>query len=209
MDVDQTELTNPSTYGYDLFRRAIVDRDEDAWAEITVRYRRLLISWAGQCSAKLEIAEYGDDIADQAIARAWRALAPAQFDTFPNLAALLGYLRTCVAAVVIDINRSQAAYERVKHRMDLGPVATPEEVVLGKWMRDELWRHVSALAATPQERTVLIESFALNLPPRAIHERHQELFGDIVDVYNAKRNLLNRLQRNREIQRLRQEVLAV
>src|SRR5262247_3994627 len=102
MEVDQRELTDQSNYGYELFRRAIVERDEDAWAEITVRYRRLLISWAGQCSAKLEIAEYGDDIADQAIARAWRALAPAQFATFPNLAALLGYLRACVAAVVID-----------------------------------------------------------------------------------------------------------
>jgi len=206
MNAYQTEVTLQD--GYTLFRRAIVERDEDAWAAIAVRYRRLLIAWAGQCSARVCIAEEGDDIADQAFARAWRALSSAQFATFPNLAALLAYLRTCVAAVVIDLNRSQSAYERARQCVTLNDVATPEEIILDQWLHEELWRCVEAVIATPQERTVLIESFVYDLPPRVIHARHTALFADVAAVYNTKRNLLSRLQRNPMIRELRAELQA-
>jgi DNA-directed RNA polymerase specialized sigma24 family protein len=192
--------------GYELFRRAIVERDEDAWAAIAVRYQRLLIAWAGQCSARVRIAEEGDDIADQAFARAWRALSAAQFAAFPNLAALLAYLRTCVAAVVIDLNRSQTIYERAKQSVVFEDVATPEEIILEQWLNEQLWRCVEAVVATPQERTVLTESFVYDLPPRAIYARHSALFADVSEVYNVKRNLLGRLQRNPMIQELRAEL---
>jgi DNA-directed RNA polymerase specialized sigma24 family protein len=200
MSIHQTEGTLQD--GYTLFRRAIVEHDEDAWAEIVVRYRRLLIGWAGQCSARVRIAEEGDDIADQAFARAWRALSSAQFATFPNLAALLAYLRTCVAAVVIDLNRSQSVYERAQQCVVLDAVATPEEIIIEQWLHEELWRCVESVVATPQERTVLTESFVYDLPPRAIYARHPALFTDVAEVYNVKRNLLGRLQRNPMIQEL-------
>jgi DNA-directed RNA polymerase specialized sigma24 family protein len=204
MNIHQTEITLQD--GYELFRRAIVEGDEDAWADIAVRYRRLLIAWAGQCSARIRIAEEGDDIADQAFARAWRALSSAQFATFPNLAALLAYLRTCVMAVVIDLNRSQSAYERAQHCAALDDVASPEEIMMDQWLREELWRCVEAVVTTQQERTILIESFVYDLPPRTILARHTTLFADVAEVYNAKRNLLGRLQRNRAIQELREEL---
>lgn len=195
--------------GYELFRRAIVERDDDAWAEIAMRYRRLLIAWAGQCSAKVQIAEDGDAIADQALARAWRALSSAEFAAFPNLAALMAYMRACVAAVVIDANRSQVAYERVQQCVRLGDVATPEDLLMAQWAREELWRCAIEVAATPQERAILIDSFVFELPPRAIHARHPRLFASVDDVYAIKRNLLNRLQRSRAIRDLRAEALAV
>jgi DNA-directed RNA polymerase specialized sigma24 family protein len=204
MSVQQADVALQD--GYELFRRAIVERDEDAWAAIIVRYRRLLIAWAGQCSARVRIAEEGDDIADQAVARAWRALSAAQFASFPTLAALLAYLRTCVAAVVIDLNRSQAVYERAKQSVVLDDVATPEEIILEQWQHADLWRCVEAVIATPQERTVLTESFVYDLPPRAIHARHPALFADVTAVYNVKRNLIGRLQRNSLIQELRAEL---
>jgi len=90
----------------------------------------------------------------------------------------------------------------------LNDVATPEEIILDQWLHEELWRCVEAVIATPQERTVLIESFVYDLPPRVIHARHTALFADVAAVYNTKRNLLSRLQRNPMIRELRAELQA-
>src|SRR5215211_5786980 len=98
--------------GYELFRRAIVYRDAEAWAEIHARYRSLLISWANRSGAGQCTAEQAEDLADQALARAWVALTPARFAEFSSLARLLSYLRTCVATTAIDISRAKAAAER-------------------------------------------------------------------------------------------------
>jgi hypothetical protein len=43
--------------GFELFRRAIVERDAQTWAEGAARYRPMLISWATRCSASAMLAE--------------------------------------------------------------------------------------------------------------------------------------------------------
>ena len=37
--MEEHQLEHAGQPGYDLFRRAIVDRDEDAWAESVAQYR--------------------------------------------------------------------------------------------------------------------------------------------------------------------------
>ena len=187
---------------YELFRRAIVERDEDAWATLYERYRSLLISWSRRCGATLLIGEHCDDIADQAFARACMALSPGRFTQFPNLAKLLAYLRSCVVTVVIDCSRAQMARERALQNLEAHALATPEQIVLEEIERGDLWRLSSSLAETREERIVLVESFVLELPPRVIMARHPDLFTKIANVYFAKRNLLARLQRNPELQQL-------
>ena len=187
--------------GYELFRRAILLHDQEAWTEISARYRPMLIGWALQCSAMGSTDEQCDDIADRALARAWVALSPERFAQFPNLASLLAYLRTCVTATAIDAARAQTVRERAYSKLDLAPTATPEQVVLDELERDELWQVVLATAACEQERVVLVESFQLDLPPRTILARHPDLFDTIGAVYLAKRHLLGRLQRSPEVQR--------
>jgi DNA-directed RNA polymerase specialized sigma24 family protein len=187
--------------GYELFRRAILARDEDAWIEIGTRYRAMLIAWAGQSSVMGSIDEGCEDVADRALARAWSALSPERFTSFPNLAALMGYLRTCVSATAIDMARARAVRERAYQKLDPVVTATPEQVVIEEIERVDLWRAVLGAIACEQERTVLIESFQLNLPPRAILARHPDLFGDVGDVYMAKRHLIGRLQRDPNVRR--------
>ena len=204
MDVEQVQLTDQE--GYDLFRRAITERDEDAWAEISLFYRRMLISWANHYTTRIKIEESSADIADQALTRAWMALSPARFARFPNLAALLAYLRTCVLAAVIDNSRAQAAHQRMVHKLEVDDVLTPEQIVVQNSMRAELWRRVNAVVRTPQERIILVESFVFDLSPGAIKARHPDLFAEVGTVYTMKRNLLSRLQHNPDLQRLRQDM---
>src|SRR5689334_16899628 len=70
---------------YEVFRRAIVERDPQAWTSVAIWCRPLLIAWARQKLAKMPMVELYDDIADEAFSRAWSALASTNLDRFPNL----------------------------------------------------------------------------------------------------------------------------
>jgi DNA-directed RNA polymerase specialized sigma24 family protein len=188
---------------YDLFRRAIEQRDADAWADISRHYRGLLAAWAAQSSALGLIAEQPEDIADQAFARAWAALSSARFSGFPHIASLLAYLRTCVRATVIDHAREQAGQLRaVQSIASAGVSAAPEQAVLAELDRTEIWRLIVQMTSNPQEQIIVRESLVDALPPRAIQARHPDIFADVIQVYRVKRNLVNRFQRNRELQQL-------
>jgi DNA-directed RNA polymerase specialized sigma24 family protein len=191
--------------GYELFRRAFVDRDEQAWIESATRYRPMLISWAGRCSASATIMDRCDDIADLAFARAWAAISPERFAKFPSLGALLAYLRACVTTAVIDCARGEMLNERLYEVAEADDVATPDQVVFAQLDRQELWRIAGSLAYTEQERIVLIEGFMYDLPPRTILARHPNLFAGATEIYGAKRNLLERLKRCAELRELYQE----
>jgi DNA-directed RNA polymerase specialized sigma24 family protein len=202
MEMEANQIETADCEGYRLFQRAIMDRDEDAWAASVARYRPLLMAWASARSATLPTAERCDDIADQAFARAWRALSSAQCVNFPNLAALLGYLRSCVQATMIDFVRTEETQRRAIRRLNRDTAASAEQLVLEQIEREELWQIVVRLALTAQEYIVLVESFVLHLPPRVIQTRHADRFTDVWAIYQAKRNLLDRLRRNPDLRRL-------
>ena len=191
--------------GYELFRRAIVERDEQAWIESATRYRPLLAAWASRCSASAVLTESYDDLADQAFARAWSALSPERFASFPTLAALLAYMRACVTTTVIDLARSEVSRERIEKLLQGDDVATPEQLIIEQFQRQEVWRLVEAEVASEQERVVLRETFVNDLPPRVILGRHPDLFADAHAVYTAKRNLFDRLQRCPELRQVYQD----
>jgi DNA-directed RNA polymerase specialized sigma24 family protein len=187
---------------YELFRQAIVERDDTAWANIHARYRALLTSWAYRCGATTRTREAAADLADQALGRAWAALTPDRFGAFSSLGQLLSYLRSCVTTTVIDCARAQASAEREIPVGYAGSAITPEQVVLAGLGRHELWQLVIELAATPAEQIVLAETFVFDLAPRAIQARHPRIFPDVASVYRAKRNVLARLRHNHELRHL-------
>ena len=156
----------------------------------------------------MAVSECYEDIADHALARAWMALSlsPERFANFPSLAAVLAYLRACVSAAVVDCARAESARERMLGKLEVGGAASPEEVVMNDLERAELWRLVGGLISGELERVVLIESFLLDLPPRAILVRHPDLFADIDAIYSTKRNLLARLKGNRALRELFEEI---
>jgi DNA-directed RNA polymerase specialized sigma24 family protein len=187
---------------YELLQRAIVDRDEEAWALVHGQLRRRLIAWAGHSSAR---SAYGLDcttIADQAFARAWSALTPERFANFPTLEYLLSYLRTCVRTTIIDCIRQQTACGDDLSETHADTGGGPEEIILAKIERAILWDIIHSAVAMQSERVVLIESYVYNLPPRSIYARHPQLFTSIGEVYAAKRNLIERLGRNHELRSL-------
>ena len=192
-------MTLQQDESYELFRRAIVDQDAEAWASVYERFRRLLIVWADRSSACSQFGLDSAEIADQAFTRAWMALTPERFANFPTLPRLLSYLRACVATTVIDRIRQQTLYAPEIPDLYADTSTGPEQSVLDGLERAALWDVVLAAAATQSERVVLVESYRYGLPPRAIYVRHPDLFASVVAVYSTKRNLLSRLQHNHEL----------
>jgi DNA-directed RNA polymerase specialized sigma24 family protein len=187
--------TNPND-GYELFQRAIVNRDEDAWAAIGTRYRPLMCVWARRCPSFDASRESCEDIADEALARAWRALTPERFQAFPSLPALLAYLRTCVTSLVSDIARKHQTYDRTCAQLPDVVMVPLEELIVERLGRGELWDLVNRLMKTDAERLVLYERFVLDLPPRIIQARHPVIFPEVSIVYATLRNLCDRLRRH-------------
>ena len=183
--------------GYEIFRQAIVERDDAAWAAGIAQYRGMLIGWARRHAGMSY--ECCGDIADQAIERAWVALTPERFAQFPTLGALLAYLQRCVASTVMDGLRREMNVERLSHALQVDDVATPEQIVLDQLERDELWRIVGRIARTEPERVIIKESFVYDQPPRAILARYPHLFASVAEVYHIKRNVFERLQRCEEL----------
>jgi len=192
--------------GYELFRSAIVERSGEAWAAIYAYYRPVILGWSRQYCAKSSGNESAEDIADRAFSRAWSALTAEQFAHFNSLAALMAYLRSCVAAAVIDNSRAAATRERAYQRLEVRVVMTPEQQVLQNNARRAFWREVFKIVTSDLERVVLFESFVLALPPRQIFARHLELLEDVALVYALKRNLVNRLIRSRELRQLYEDL---
>jgi hypothetical protein len=179
---------------YRLFQRAIVDRDEAAWAIVVDRYRRLIVSWANRCCALLPSCESAEELADRALACAWVTLSPSQLVSYPTLAALLGYLLHCVTATSIEYSREQLALIHseapARPAVDGGPF---ERAGLEHLNRAAIWRLITEMALSAQEQLILRESLLYALPPRAIQARHPEQFSDVEEVYRIKRNLFKRL----------------
>lgn len=183
---------------YQTFHRAIFERNSDAWGEIAERFRPLMIAWAHRYRASVPITDFNEDLADQALARAWAALTPEQFETFPSVAALMAYLRMCVRSTIIDCARVQRNQERLR-QIEGGACCHPGEEAISRIAYAELWKLLDALVDSPQEQIVLREAIINGVPPRQILAQHPGAFPDISAVYAAKRNLLDRLRRNPEL----------
>jgi DNA-directed RNA polymerase specialized sigma24 family protein len=162
-----------------------------------------MVAWANQCCARMPIHELPMDIADQAFARAWSALSSAQVESFPSLAAFLGYLRSCVMATAIDHAREQQTRARNEQlaQVEMATVSL-EQTVVEEMQHGELWKLILSMVKSELEILLVRESLTYALPPRTIQARHPDRFADVAEVYRMKRNLFKRLQRNPDIERL-------
>ncbi len=196
--------SHDTRFAYELFRRALVERDELAWEHIYTHYSPLVEGWVRRSGAFASCGESSEFFVGAAFTKFWRAMSPERFATFPTLAALLQYLQLCTSSVVIDSVRAQSWAEMVSDEaLPVGqqPLVSPDEQALDRVQRAEFWRMINMLLNDDAERAVVIGSFVLGLKPGEIYDDRPDLFGSIGDVYNVKRNVLSRLSRSSELRR--------
>ncbi|PDV99098.1 RNA polymerase sigma factor [Candidatus Chloroploca asiatica] len=197
--------THNTWYSYELFRRALVERDEQAWAQLYQHYSALVEGWIRRSGAFVSSGESSEYFVVGAFTKFWRAIGPERFPSFPTLAALLQYLQLCATSVVIDSVRAQSWSEMLPEETLIyhhENRTAPDEEAVNRVDRQEFWRFIDEQLQSNVERIVIYSSFVLGLTPRAIYGQHGELFNSVNDVYNVKRNVLGRLSRNQQLRQL-------
>ena len=192
-------------YSYELFRRALVERDEAAWEQLYRHYSGLVEGWIRRSGAFVSSGESSEYFVVGAFTKFWRAITPERFASFPTLASLLQYLQLCATSVVIDSVRAQSWSEMLPEETispSHGPQTSPDEEAVSRVDREEFWRFINEQLNGEVERVVVYYSFVLGLTPRAIFARRGDLFNSVNDVYNVKRNVLGRLSRNQQLRQM-------
>ncbi|MEM8531284.1 MAG: sigma-70 family RNA polymerase sigma factor [Chloroflexota bacterium] len=192
-------------YAYELFRRALVERNEMAWEHIYTLYYTLVKYWIRRTSAFAHSGESPETFVPEVFARFWRAIPAEKFDTFPSLASLFNYLQRCAASVIIDNSRSTSGVELLPEEAipeDHTTQESPEDIALNHIDGDTLWACVNAQLRNDVERVIIHSSFLSGMKPSDIYQKWPHLFTNVHEVYSIKRNILERLSRNRELRRL-------
>lgn len=180
----------------ELFRRAIVRRDEAAWSAVYTQYAESVRRWLGAWSGEVE-----EGVA-AAFERFWQALDAEKFARFGSLPAVLQYLKMCACTARLDrarALRSIAAEEPLDGVFGLPATDNVEETVTEQVEAAGFWRAVRACLEGERDRRVLHLSYVIGLSPREICRRHGAEFPDVTEVYRLKRNALDRLRRVPEL----------
>jgi hypothetical protein len=189
----------------EIFRRAIVKRDDDAWACIYSQYAPLVLTWVTQhqSAASLLGQEGSASLVNAAFAKFSQALTPAKMANFDSLAAILKYLKMCVHSVVADEVRSRQArqYEETLEMIEHEPAAEdPADVVVSSISAQGLWQVIQQELNSEDERMLIYLAYVQGMKPSEISDQHRQIFPTVDDVYRIKRNVLERLRRNRRLQ---------
>jgi RNA polymerase sigma factor (sigma-70 family) len=194
-------------YCLELFRRAITRRSEDAWACIYQQYAPLVLTWVNQHQSATSLL--GQDgsapLVNAAFAKFSQAMTPVKMDNFDSLAAVLKYLKMCVHSVIADEVRSRQArqYEETLELIEHEPATDdPADDVVSSISAQGLWQVIQEELNGEDERILIYLAYVQGMKPGEISSQHNRLFPTVEDVYRIKRNVLERLRRNRRLQLL-------
>lgn len=209
-------------YCYELFRRAIVERDTQAWNLVCERFWPHVRDWVGRHRLMNLWPESPDALVGEAFARMWRACSADMFARSQDLTHLLSYLRHCAESALIQharaIQRRQfdvslfesddetsAPSQSIESLEPETPASeTPEEIVMHDQNMRMLWQQVERSLHDEQERLVIYACFVLDMKPREIYARHKSLFNDVREVYRVKERVFTRLRNDQQLAELLQ-----
>lgn len=186
-------------YCLEIFHRAIVSKDEQAWDWVLHTYERMVIGWL-RAHPRREIAlRYEPDekyYVDYTFTRFWQA-TDKQALKFESLAAALKYLKITLNAAISDTLRTHA---RPVMSLPEPGVGFPEEPAVED-DEDEgrgLWEVIAGLLPTQREKRVAYLMLYCGLKPREVMQQFPGLFNDVKEIYHTYRNILERLMRNKD-----------
>ncbi|MCK6623700.1 MAG: hypothetical protein DPW09_02070 [Anaerolineae bacterium] len=187
------------TYCFELFHRALTERNEAAWQAVYAQYQTLVAAWVYGYSRFPDTNEEAAFFINGAFARMWQfGSKPETADNLKSLDGCLGYLKTCLWSAIEDYlrkSKSDALRWAVPLEEDERLILTVETEADLSLSLSELRQALGETIQTEVERLVAEESWVYGLPPRDIQAHHHDLFASIEAVSQVKKNLLKRLRR--------------
>ena len=195
--------TDEDARDFELLRRAICERDDEAWSAVVERYTRLVRSWVRHSGVDHPSEEAAR--INHTFERFWHAITPERFEKFANLAALLQYLKACAGTVALD--EARAAKRRPASSLDALLAANPDlpcprsaddpaSEVFAELGAREVWGTIEQELPNPADRLLVYLSFVSGLAPAAVCARYPQVFPSVAELYRRKANILERLRRS-------------
>ena len=182
-------------YGIELFRRATVQGEQEAWYWLQCCFYEILLSWV-HCHPSRDIALHLDseeNYVAQAFERFWQATARVKKVEFHTLAAALRYLQVSLNGAIVDTLR---AYSRPRE-IPLPESGSPGEPLAKDGIGSgEVWAIIQKLLSNACEQRVAYLLFHCGLKPREIVRCCPQEFKDVQEIYRIRRNITERLLRN-------------
>ena len=183
-------------FAMELFRRAVLERSEEAWGAIYDAYLPLVTGWITHHPAFLRCGEDSTYLANRAFERFWWALRPDRLAAFSTLPSLLKYLKMCAHCAVVDAARANRGvdcqsldgFEAPSHGR--GNLEWTEALV----GVEQLWDAVTTVIHNPVQERLAWDTLVLGMPPRDVFANHPVDWGSVGVVYEAKAALLRRLR---------------
>lgn len=189
---------------FELFRRALDDRDEIAWTALKEQYEGLIRSWVYHAAALSIPSQTVEELVQDALTRFWRTLGQQSShleERFNHVGGLLNYLQRCAVASCLDWQRQQQRHS--KFQEDFATtyqwVDSANPSVLDHLEKKELLQRIQMWIQQEvhdeQERLILYLSYEQNLKPDAIAQHHPEQFTTAQEVRRIKERILKRARR--------------
>jgi hypothetical protein len=181
---------------YELFRRAIVGREEYAWKLLYQRYLPQVCKWVQRTAGFAASGEETDFFANRALQKFWTAFSAEKFAASPDLAAILQYLKLCAHSVVIDAMRAPKT-------LGLEYVGLTKPSFEGEWLvaeeRQRFWSLLLRVVKDERDRLLLHHRYVLGQRPQEIVTDLPSHFADVDEVYRLLQRILGRLRRDKRI----------
>jgi len=187
-------------YCLELFHRAMVNHDPEAWGLLQQRFSPTVRAWMRNhlhrdVACRLEPEE---NYVAHTFARVWQASMRNTLE-FDTLAAALSYLKLSLQGAVIDTLR---AYSKPKETPLPDPGSdtwyTEEPSSEDEYDSHELWDCIKSLLPNERERRLAYLLYHCGLKAREIVRYRPDEFSDVQEIYHLTRNITERLMRHRD-----------
>lgn len=195
MKLHRRKETYDDRFCLEIFRRAIIQRMDQAWEVLQQRFGETVRIWL-HSHASNDVALMRDSEENYValtFSRFWYAVRDQHLE-FSSLNAALSYLHATLNGILTDTLRSHLRSREV-------PIPEPgsSEEPLSEDSVDasSAWQSIQSLLIDQREQRVAYLLYYCGLKPREIVTRCPQEFDDIKEVYRLNHNVVERLRRNR------------
>jgi len=180
----------------EIFRRAILLREEEAWSALLSVYRPQVASWLRRQARFYRAPVALPDLVDMVFSRYWKTMTPERFERRSpwSMLQIMAYLRRTTASTLHDACRFQKSWVNLKDSAKTDPPA--DEWVLGQMERERFWDAVQKELKDDQERLAIELVYRQGLRPREVARDHPDTFPDAHVVHVVLNRVIRRLRRH-------------
>jgi hypothetical protein len=188
---------NDDRYSLEIFRRAALEHDREAWEILYHQFYESVRLWFRRHPYRVVALRYEteNNYIDDTFKRFWQWSSKQHGPEFTSLAAAFKALHLCLNSTIMDTLRT---YARAREEA-LPDFTQGEDSPLqaeDSYHQDDWWCVVEAILTHPRERRVIYLLYHCGLKPREIIQHCPGEFASEQEIYRLTRNALDRLRRN-------------